>query len=329
MDIVLEVMDTLAFDKFWATVAPLNVPGNQTFTPPNYPTFFTMTQPKLFSSIPRDNLFRQFASLWFITWIFGVITYFLFSSLSYFFIFYKTYLQHPKFLANQIRKEISLTMYAMPVMAIFTAPWFLTEVRGYSRLYMQPDKYGWFYFAFQFPLFLVFTDGLIYYIHRLLHHPSIYKTYHKPHHRWIVPTPFASHAFHPLDGYSQSVPYHLFPFIFPLQKFAYLALFVFINVWTILIHDGEYIASHPLINGAANHAHHHLHFNYNYGQFFTFFDRLGGTYRMPDGEMFDAEKKNSKDTWERQIAEMVVTQGVVEGDDEREYANDAKTKKEK
>ena len=91
-----------------------------------------------------------------------------------------------------------------------------------------------------------------------------------------------------------------------------------------MIHDGEYLASHPLINGAANHAHHHLHFNYNYGQFFTVFDRLGGTYRMPDDEMFDAEKKNAKETWERQIKEMVEVQGDVEGEDERVYANDEK-----
>ena len=50
-----------------------------------------------------------------------------------------------------------------------------------------------------------------------------------------MPTPFASHAFHPLDGFSQSVPYHMFPFIFPLQKFASVALFAFINIWTVLI----------------------------------------------------------------------------------------------
>ena len=79
MDIVLEgltliettlimiVMDTVAFDKFWATVAPLEIPGNSTFTPPHYPTFFTTTQPKYLSTIPRDNIYRQFASLWFIT----------------------------------------------------------------------------------------------------------------------------------------------------------------------------------------------------------------------------------------------------------------------
>lgn len=33
-----------------------------------------------------------------------------------------------------------------------------------------------------------------------------------------IPTPFASHAFHPLDGFLQSLPYHLYPFIFPLNK---------------------------------------------------------------------------------------------------------------
>jgi lathosterol oxidase len=26
---------------------------------------------------------------------------------------------------------------------------------------------------------------------------------------------------------------------------------------------------------------HHLYFNYNYGQFLTFWDRVGGTYRLP------------------------------------------------
>ena len=138
--------------------------------------------------------------------MFGVILYFVFASLSYYFVFDPTYLNHPKFLANQIRKEIALTMYSLPQMAILTAPWFLAEVRGYSKLYLDVEDYGWWYMIFQFPLFLVFTDCLIYWIHRGLHHPLIYKTFHKPHHKWIVPTPYASHAFHPVDGYSQVIP---------------------------------------------------------------------------------------------------------------------------
>ena len=33
--------------------------------------------------------------------------------------------------------------------------------------------------------FLVFTDYLIYWIHRWEHHPICYKWLHKPHHKWL------------------------------------------------------------------------------------------------------------------------------------------------
>jgi lathosterol oxidase len=126
-------------------------------------------------------------------------------------------------------------MVSMPVMAIFTAPLFYAEVKGYSKLYMDTEKHGLLYLIAQFPLFLMFTDCRIYWIHRGLHHPAIYKRLHKPHHKWIMPTPYASHAFHPFDGFAQSVPYHVFPFILPLHKFSYLVLFTFINIWTVMI----------------------------------------------------------------------------------------------
>lgn len=191
--------------------------------------------------------------------LFGVLLYFVFGSLSYYLIFDKTTFKHPKFLTNQIKMEMRQANEAMPVMAVMTAAFFVAEVRGYSKLYDTPaDGPGtWYNFA-QFPFFLVFTDFWIYLIHRGLHHPSVYKRLHKPHHKWIMPTPFASHAFHPLDGFSQSVPYHVFPFLFPLQKAAYVGLFFFINIWTIMIHDGEYVANSPIINGAACHTMHHL-----------------------------------------------------------------------
>lgn len=102
--------------------------------------------------------------------------------------------------------------------------------------------------------------------------------------RWKVPTPFASHAFHPIDGFLQSCPYHIYPFLFPLHKFTYLLLFVFVNLWTVSIHDGDYRVPklfRPLINGSAHHTDHHLFYNYNYGQFFTLWDRIGQSFRAP------------------------------------------------
>ena len=85
--------------------------------------------------------------------------------------------------------------------------------------------------------------------------------------------------------------------------------------------DGEYVANSPIINGAACHTMHHLYFNYNYGQFTTLWDRLGGSYRKPNEELFGRESKMSKAEWERQCREMESMVKSVEGDDDRSYGD--------
>lgn len=257
-----------------------------------------------------------------------MVLYFVCATLSYVFVFDKTTFQHPKYLKNQMGMEIKQALTSMPGMALLTAMFFTLEVKGYAKFYDRLDEAPFSAYNYlQFPIFILFTDCLIYFIHRGLHHPMVYKTLHKPHHKWIMPTPYASHAFHPLDGFAQSVPYHVFPFVFPLQKFAYIALFAFINVWTIFIHDGEYVANSPVINGAACHTMHHLYFNYNYGQFTTLWDRLGGSYRQPNEELFKRETKMAAAEWNRQAQEMEKIQKEVEGEDDRQYSGPERVKK--
>lgn len=196
-------------------------------------------------------------------------------------------MKHPRFLKNQVRLEIECSLRAFLPLDLMTVPWFVLEVRGHSKLYSNISDYGLWYAILSVPLFLVFTDAAIYWVHRLEHHPRLYKHIHKPHHKWLVPTPFASHAFHPLDGYAQSLPYHIFPFIFPLHRVISIGLFVFVNLWSILIHDSDMICNSPLekiINGPSHHTLHHLFFTCNYGQYFTGCDRLGGSYRAPRPE---------------------------------------------
>jgi lathosterol oxidase len=62
-------------------------------------------------------------------------------------------------------------------------------------------------------------------------------------------------------------------------------MFVAVNVWTVSIHDCDYrvpAALKDIVNGSAHHTAHHLYFNYNYGQYFTLWDRLCGSYRSPE-----------------------------------------------
>lgn len=338
MDIVLEVIDTFVGDYLYATVHPArlapydypNPPSNETvsqqaftswtYKPSTQYISFEPSEYAYMSAWPRDNIYRQALTLFMLIESFGLITYFFFAGMSYVFIFDKKTKDHPKYLKNQISNEIKQTMRAMPVMAACTMPLMLAEVRGYSKLYDTTSEapfaaYNWL----QFPFFIMFTDFFIYWIHRGLHHPLIYKHLHKPHHKWIMPTPFASHAFHPLDGFAQSIPYHVYPFLFPLQKLSYVFLFMFVNVWTIMIHDGEFVSQNPVVNGAAHHSIHHLAFNYNYGQYTTLWDRLGGSYRKPDPAMFDKEENMSKKHWEKQSKEMEKMVKIVEGKDDRSY----------
>lgn len=336
MDVVLEVAETFVGDYVYALAHPArpapydfpsqtNQTSQQVFSTWSYKpasTYFSLepSQYAYMSAWDRDNVLRQAVSLFMITWIFGTLLYFVFSTASYYTIYDHAQMKHPKFLKNQIKLEINQAVTSMPVMSLLTTPFWLLDVRGWTKLYdTSADGPGLWYDILQVPLFLLVTDACIYLIHRGLHHPLIYKHLHKPHHKWIVATPFASHAFHPVDGWSQSVPYHIFPLVFPLNKYASVALFVFVNFWTILIHDGEYMANNSIINGAACHTLHHLYFNYNYGQYTTLWDRIGNSYRQPDAAFFQKGSKLSDAEWKKQAKEMETIVKEVEGADDRTY----------
>ncbi|KAF9533831.1 hypothetical protein CPB83DRAFT_844591 [Crepidotus variabilis] len=240
------------------------------------------------SAWPRDYIPRQLISLTAITMVGIHVLYFLFAWISYTFIFNHDMMRHPKFLKNQVKLEIQTSVKSFPGMMLLTLPFFFAEVRGYSMVYSSVDDYGWAYLIASVPLYLLFTDYGIYWIHRWLHLPIFYKYIHKPHHKWLVPTPFASHAFHPLDGFAQSIPYHVFVFVFPLHRVLFIGLFVAVNFWTIFIHDSDMVTGHVLekfINGPAHHTLHHLYFTVNYGQYFTWADRWGGSYRQPEASL--------------------------------------------
>ncbi|CDM35954.1 hypothetical protein DTO006G1_5260 [Penicillium roqueforti] len=295
MDIFLDVLDTLVLDRCYAVLSPdpTAISNNDTQATAHlnqHVGVYYPMQPSKWAEASlwkRDDIARQALSLYVIIWLFAMIMYLLGSLLLYHTLFDKRLLQHPRFLAHQVKLEINQGISAIPVMALLTVPFFLAEIRGWSKLYdLTSDSPFFGYTLLQYPLFICFTDSGIYWIHRGLHHPSVYRWLHKPHHKWAVPTPFASYAFHPLDGWAQSLPYHVYPLLFPLQKGAYLGLFMFVTVWTVLIHDAEYLPTSVVINGASCHTMHHLYFNYNYGQFTTAWDRLAGTYRKPKGDSF-------------------------------------------
>ena len=48
---------------------------------------------------------------------------------------------------------------------------------------------------------------------------------------------------------------------------------------------GEYASDSRVINGAACHTIHHQQLSHNFGQLFTLWDRIAGTYRNPRNDL--------------------------------------------
>lgn len=178
MDVPLEFLDPLVFDKAYAYFVPAPI-SNVTAD------LGAMPSASSGSAWPRDNILRQCISLLIITQIGAMSLYWIFSALSYYFVFDRRLEYHPRFLKNQVWQEKMSSMKAVPWINIFTLPFFLAEVRGKSLLYTKVDDYGWAWMGISTLLFMVWNDFFIYWIHRLEHHPSVYKYIHKPHHKWI------------------------------------------------------------------------------------------------------------------------------------------------
>eukprot|EP01128_Nolandella_sp_AFSM9_P011596 TRINITY_DN838_c0_g1_i1.p1 TRINITY_DN838_c0_g1~~TRINITY_DN838_c0_g1_i1.p1 ORF type:complete len:293 (+),score=45.59 TRINITY_DN838_c0_g1_i1:266-1144(+) len=224
-------------------------------------------------------------SIWLLLATGGVFFYFFFASLSYFVSFVWNKEQYypqtlKQNLDDQISVETGIAFRNLPIMAIFFVPFLYGTIHGYSRMYYNVDDYGWGYLLASIPFFFFFTDFMIYWNHRILHQGLIYKYIHKPHHTYRFTTPYSSHAFHFLDGWGQGVPYYIFCFLFPFHHVLFMASFIFVNMWTISIHDQiDFTGQLDFVNSTDHHTVHHVDFNYNYGQYFTLWDRLGGSYK--------------------------------------------------
>ncbi|KAJ3247939.1 c-5 sterol desaturase [Chytriomyces hyalinus] len=266
------------------------------YTDPVYDAAFSLvTESPLLLS--HDSDVRILFQLWLNLTVLGAILYLAGASVNFYFFFDQETLKHPKMLKNQVRREIYLSLESLPYTAIVTVPWFYFELKGYSKLYDTLDS--WWEIPGAMLGFFLFTDCLVYWIHRGFHHPSVYWWLHKPHHTWKVCTPYSALAFHWLDGYGQSCPAHLYVYLFPMWKPLYMVSFVALQLWSISIHDGIYISNDEILLSCAHHTIHHLEFNYNFGQYTTLWDRIGGSYKKPvqefANEMYFDKLKRKKE----------------------------------
>lgn len=129
-------------------------------------------------------------------------------------------------------------------------------------------------------------DAYFYWTHRAMHHPRLFRSFHRLHHRSVTPTPFAAYAFAVPEAL---VMVAFMPLWLALVATPDIVTFVFMIVQVlrnVMGHAGMELhargwADHPVLKWVSTTTHHDLHhsggFNGNFGFYFTFWDKLMGT----------------------------------------------------
>lgn len=102
-------------------------------------------------------------------------------------------------------------MISMPIYSILPAFTEYLAEHGYTLAYPRVANVGLFWYITYFLMYMVSVEFGVYWMHRWLHDIEwAYKHLHYDHHKYNKAhtlSPFASLAFHPLDGILQAVPY--------------------------------------------------------------------------------------------------------------------------
>ncbi|MCB9194791.1 MAG: sterol desaturase family protein [Flavobacteriales bacterium] len=158
-------------------------------------------------------------------------------------------------------------------------------------IYKDFQAYGWGYFFISILLLLIIHDTWFYWMHRLMHHPKLYRKLHSVHHKSVNPTPFSSFSMDWTELIIEFGIFPLLPLMLPLHPAA-ISLFAFLAfAFNIIGHLGYEIFPKWFlktivgrwINTGTKHNLHHEKFHYNYSYYFTFWDKIMKT-----------EYKNSK-----------------------------------
>jgi lathosterol oxidase len=214
----------------------------------------------------------------------GLVAFFTLASLSYFFFFvWRRETFHPEYEADAKSNRTAMLWSVASVFgnAALIAPIHWLIATGHGKVYWSVAEHGWGWLFASVGLMLVFTETLIYWIHRALHGDFLYSKLHHTHHQWRSSTPFVGLAFNPLDSFVQGLPHHLFAFLFPIHGVVYLMSVSFVTVWAVMIHDRVSFVRWPFLNNTGHHTLHHWYSDYNFGQYTTFWDRLCGTWKSP------------------------------------------------
>lgn len=191
---------------------------------------------------------------------------------------------------SELWREVRQSIGACFIFAlVFSIP-FYPEIKKRTLLYTDISDYGLLWTVMSFFVLIALHDTYFYWMHRIVHRPSLYRWIHATHHLSVQPSPWTSYSFHPFETFLEAIWIVPVLFLIPIH-ITTLVLFSILSLYINVVgHLGVEIypswwKKHPILkwlNTSTFHNHHHQFFKGNYGLYFIFWDYWMNTLRSDD-----------------------------------------------
>ena len=240
--------------------------------------------------------FQKISSRYFIVALIGFLIFYVIFRQKF---FYKKIQQ--KFPANSdYIRELGYSLLTMLIFSSIIVFLNSPAIVIYTTRYQSINEYGWYYYFSVFPLLFLMHDFYFYIMHRIMHHPTVFKYIHLVHHKSTNPSPWAAYAFHPLEAIIEQGIVVIFYFTLPIHISHLAIFFLFSIIYNVYGHLGYELYPKGFnknwfgkwINTSINHNQHHQFFKGNYGLYTLIWDRIFGTIRKDyDGQFENVSKR--------------------------------------
>ncbi len=191
------------------------------------------------------------------------------------------------------RREFAQSVQTVGVYTLVSA--FIIWGVDAGVLHRFDGSYGWAGDLALLAAIIVAHDAYFYWVHRAMHHPKLFKIFHRAHHRSITPTPWAAYSFAIPEAFVMIAFVPLWLLFVPTPGWVMLTWILFQILRNAMGHSGfelhpRWWLSTPITRWINTTTHHDLHhnggFNKNYGLYFTWWDKWMGTEHPKYAERF-------------------------------------------
>ena len=182
----------------------------------------------------------------------------------------------------QVKREIRDS--AVTVVIFGLVGWSTVEAsrHGWTQIYWDASAHSRAWWWASVGLTILLHDTWFYWTHRAMHHPRLFRHFHRTHHLSVNPTPWSSFAFSPLEAAVQAAIFPIAVTVMPLHPLAFALFMLWQTLFNVIGHTGyEYnpgrFMRSPLryvLNTPTNHIMHHETMRGNFGLYFNFWDRF-------------------------------------------------------